>query len=285
MIYDRVFPRWHPQRASAREGKVGIEWLGTAGHVIRTRSTTILIDPYVTRVRLSRMAFRIPPDEGAIERWIPSKVDAVLCGHSHFDHLLDAPHIARKRGAKLAGSRTTCAFARAAGVPEENLIEVPANGKRFRIGDVDVRFVPSLHAKIALGRVPFAGEVTTTPRLPARAWEYKMGGAFGLLLDAAGTRIYHNGSADLVDAELEDERADVVLMGLAGRQVTPGYVDRLLDALEPRIAIPTHHDAFFAPLEDGLRLLPGIDLDGWVGEVSARAEVILPDYGETVKVG
>jgi L-ascorbate metabolism protein UlaG (beta-lactamase superfamily) len=285
VLYDRLFPRWHPERPRDCDGPVGIEWLGTAGHVIRTKSTTILVDPYVTRARLTRMAFRIPPDEGAIERWIPQKVDAVLCGHSHYDHLLDAPHIAKSRGAKLAGSRTTCAFARAAGVAEENLIEVPASGTRFRVGDVDVRFVPSLHARIALGRVPFPGEVARPPRLPARAWEYKMGGAFGLLLDAFGVRIYHNGSADLVDAELEGEHADVVLMGLAGRQFTPGYVGRLMDALKPRVVFPTHHDAFFAPLEDGLRLLPGIDLDGWVREVSPHAEVILADYGETVQVG
>ena len=284
MLYDRVFPRWEPKLRPKTDGAVAIEWLGTAGHVIRTKTTTVLVDPYVTRARLTRMASRIRPDEGAIERWIPQKVDAVLCGHSHFDHLLDAPHIAKKRGAKLAGSRTTCAFARATGVPEENLIEVPPSGARFRVGDIEVRFVPSLHAKIALGRVPFPGEVTRVPRLPARAWEYKMGGAFGLLLDCAGTRIYHNGSADLVDAELEGERADVVLMGLAGRQVTPGYVQRLLDHLKPKTAIPTHHDAFFAPLEDGLRLLPGIDLDGWIDEVSPHADVIVPDYGQTVRV-
>jgi L-ascorbate metabolism protein UlaG (beta-lactamase superfamily) len=287
--YDRLFPRWRPPREHrpierSQSSSLRIEWLGTAGHVVRTAATTILIDPYVTRAPLSRLVRRIPPDEIAIERWIPKKVDAVLCGHSHFDHLLDAPHIALRRGAKLVGSRTTCSFARAAGVPDENLVEVPSRGAHVRIGDIAVRFVSSLHARIALGRVPFAGEVMEPPHLPARAWDYKMGGAFGILLEAAGVCLYHNGSADLVDAELAGLRADVVLMGLAGRQVRRGYVGRFLDALSPRVVIPTHHDAFFAPLEDGLRLLPGVDLEGWVREVSPRARVILPDYGETVQI-
>src|SRR5262249_38065300 len=106
----------------------------------------------------------------------------------------------------------------------------------------------------------------------------------GILLDAGGVRVYHNGSADLVDTELAGVRADVVLMGLSGRQVTRNYVDRLMSALEPRVVIPTHHDAFFAPLEEGLRLLPTIDLDGWTNEVKSRARVILPDYGETIQI-
>lgn len=287
--YDRLFPRWRPPgryrpMERAQSNSLRIEWLGTAGHVVSTAATTLLIDPYVTRVGLARLGRRIVPDEAAIARWIPERVDAVVCGHSHFDHLLDAPHIALRRGAKLVGSRTTCSFARASGVPDERIVQVPPQGASLRIGDIDVRFVPSLHARILFGRVPFDGEVARRPRLPARAWDYKMGGALGILLDAAGVRVYHNGSADLVDAELAGLRADVVLMGLAGRQVTRGYVGRLLDALCPRVVIPTHHDAFFAPLEDGLRLLPRIDLEGWVREVEARATVILPDYGETVQL-
>lgn len=290
LTLNKIFPRWRPSSREHRPveradpASTRIEWLGTAGHVIRTPRTTILVDPYVTRARLTRLWRRIPPDELAIARWIPEKVDAVLCGHSHYDHLLDAPHIALTRGAKLVGSHTTCAFARATGVPEANLVAIPPEGGSLRIGDVDVRFIASLHARIALGRVPFAGEVRDPPRLPAHVWDYKMGGAYGILLDAGGVRVYHNGSADLVDTELAGVRSDVVLMGLSGRQVTRNYVDRLMTALEPRVVIPTHHDAFFAPLEEGLRLLPTIDLDGWTREVKSRARVLLPDYGETIQV-
>lgn len=228
---------------------------------------------------------RIAPDDEAIARWIPSKVDAILCGHSHFDHLLDAPRIALKTGAKLVGSATTCAFARASGVSASRLVEIPAHGGRVTIGDIDVRFVASKHGRIAFGRVPFPGEVREPPKLPARAWHYKMGGAFGIVMNAAGVRIYHNGSADLIDTELEGERADVLLVGLAGRRATRDYVKRLLAALSPEVVIPTHHDAFFAPLERGLNLLPGIDLDGFESEVrmyAPRARVVFGGYGESL---
>lgn len=287
-FYDLVFPRFREPRegAPAGDGAATITWLGTAAHVVSTATTTVLIDPYVSRHRLRQVATqRLEPDEGAIERWIPKKVDAILCGHSHYDHLLDAPRIAKKTGAKLVGSVTTCAFARAEGVAEEKLVCVPREGARVTIGDVAVRFVPSKHGRIALGRVPFPGEVRSPPRLPARASAYKMGGAFGVVLDAAGLRVYHNGSADLIDAELEGERADVLLVGLAGRQSTPNYLARLLAALSPSVVVPTHHDAFFAPLEAGVHLLPGIDLEGFTSEVRRHApdaRIAWRGYGEAI---
>ena len=105
-------------------------------------------------------------------------------------------------------------------------------------------------------------------------------------MNAAGVRIYHNGSADLVDAELEGERADVLLVGLAGRKATRDYLERLIGALSPEIIVPTHHDAFFAPLEAGFHTIPGMDIDGFVSEarrIAPRARVAFSDYGEELR--
>jgi L-ascorbate metabolism protein UlaG (beta-lactamase superfamily) len=288
-----LFPRFEPRaalRPLAPAPPAGdalcIRWLGTAGHVIESSRTTILIDPYLTRSPIGTLVTsRLVPDDDAIRASIPPKVDAVLCGHSHFDHLLDAPHIAKMTGAKLFGSPTTCAFARAEGVRPEQLVEVGARGLEGSIGDLEIRFVPSLHGRLLFGRVPFPGVVNETPRLPARAWHYRMGGAYGILVRGGRTSVYHNGSADLVDAAIEGARADVLLIGIAGRRATPNYVARLCGLLRPSVVVPTHHDAFFAPLDEGVRLLPGIDLEGFVSEVdraAARVQVITPSYRETV---
>jgi hypothetical protein len=86
-----------------------------------------------------------------------------------------------------------------------------------------------------------------------------MGGAFGISITARERSLYHNGSADLVDAELEGLTADVLLVGLAGRYATRDYLGRLSGHLSPRMILPTHHDTFFSPLSRGVRLLPGID--------------------------
>ena len=292
-LYRRIFPRWTPRPELSPRGtleSVGarIAWLGTAGHVVEAGGVTMLLDPFLTRPSLLRTATtRLVPDEAEIARRVPSKVDAILCGHSHYDHLLDAPLIARRTGAMLVGSHTTCAFARASGVPESQLCIVPPTGATVRIKDAEIRFVRSRHGRLTPLGVPFPGAVDAPPRLPARLFHYKMGGAFGVLIRAGGVSLYHNGSADLVDAELDGERADVLLVGLAGRRYTRNYVARLVHALGPSLVVPTHHDAFFAPLAHGVHLLPRIDLDGFVTDVRAHApdaRVITPGYFEVIGV-
>jgi L-ascorbate metabolism protein UlaG (beta-lactamase superfamily) len=292
-LYRLIFPRWRPRKQlrprvhATRGERARIRWLGTAGHVIEAGGATLLIDPYLSRPTARQLLEPLQPDPAAIAARLPARVDAVLCGHSHFDHLLDAPHIARSTGALLVGSATTCNIARAAGVPEPQLVEIPAGGGSVTVRGVTVRFIPSLHGRIILHQVPFPGVVTSPPQLPLPAWRYRMGGAFGIHLEAPGVRIYHNGSADLVDAALTGLRADVLLVGLAGRRATRDYLQRLVDALAPKLIVPTHHDAFFAPLDGGLRLLPGIDLDGFVADARAHApaaRIITPDYDEPLAV-
>lgn len=288
-----LFPRFSPRqdwrrRGSGHDAPIRIRWFGTAAHSIETASTTLLIDPFVSRQGFTALATRpLTSDLGAIERHLPSKVDAILCGHSHYDHIADAPAIARLTGAKLVGSPTTCAWGRAFGLPESQLEVVPPEGRVLVVGDTAITFVPSQHGRATLGRIPFPGTIDVAPGPFGRLFHYRMGGAFGILVDAGGTRIYHNGSADLVDAELAGQHADVLLACLAGRKGTQRYLERLVAHLEPRVIIPTHHDAFFSPLERGVFLLPGIDVEGFLD----HAQMLRPDllalaplYGEVVAV-
>lgn len=291
-LYERLFPRFRPKRELRPQGSgagwgARVTWLGTAGFQIESKEATLLIDPFITRPGPTRIARPFIPDDLAIARHVPRRVDAVLCGHSHFDHVADAPRIAKLTKAKLVGSESTCAWGRAEGLEESQLVRISPRGAEIRFGDIEVRFVPSRHGKILFGRVPFPGDVHGVPRTPKRIWHYRMGGAFGILVRAPGVTIYHNGSADLIDAELEGEQADVLLVGIAGRKGTENYVGRLVSALSPKLVVPTHHDAFFAPLERGVHLLPGIDLEGFVSEVYTRlpdASVITPDYKEPICV-
>ena len=60
-----------------------------------------------------------------------------------------------------------------------------------------------------------------------------------------------------------------------------------MHALEPKVVVPTHHDAFFAPLDWGVHLLPNIDLDGFVAEarrLAPDARIVTAGYGEALAV-
>jgi L-ascorbate metabolism protein UlaG (beta-lactamase superfamily) len=302
MISEALFPRWRPMadvrptsaNPKLEPGGFRLRWLGTAGYIVETPKVTVLIDPFVSRPSLPRVALgKLRIDREAVERYIPARVDAVCCGHAHFDHLLDAPLIARERGALFVASATGAAFARAHHVAREKIVTIPDGGKIITVGDLEIRLVPSLHGKILFGQVPFPGTLDIAPSLPARAWHYKMGGAFGIFMQAKrddgsnGASLYHNGSADLIDAELDQMHADVLLVGLAGRQATRDYLHRLVSHLTPAVVIPSHHDAFFAPLAEGVRLLPRIDLQGFLAEtrsLAPNATRITPEYGEEIVV-
>lgn len=291
-----VFKCWKPdpayrplvRAARATDAALQVRWFGAAGHAVSTQKTTILLDPFFSRPGLLRTGFaRLVPDEAEIAKYLPPRVDAIFLGHSHYDHLMDAPSIAKMTGARIVGSASTAAFARAAGVPEPQLTVVPREGASVRVGDVEVRFVASNHGRVFFGRVPFPGVADEHPRLPARLGDYRMGGAYGLLVRAPGATLYHNGSADLIDAELAGERADVLLLCLAGRSGTPGYLKRITEALRPSLIVPTHHDSFFAPLSEGVRLLPRIDLEGFVAQarqLAPKAGVVTPDYMESLAI-
>jgi L-ascorbate metabolism protein UlaG (beta-lactamase superfamily) len=98
---------------------------------------------------------------------------------------------------------------------------------------------------------------------------YKCGAVWGIRIDVAGIRLYHQGSADLDDDELPDEPVDVFLAGVAGRSVTPRYWQRILPRLDPGLIVPTHYDDFFAPLDSREKFVRGVKLTELPDEIAA----------------
>lgn len=294
-MLERLFRRWdspaemRPRGELARSSEtLSIRWLGTACHALTFRGETLVIDPFVSRPRFRQLLRPLRSDPRAIDRWIPA-ASAVVVGHAHYDHLLDAPLVARRTGAVVIGSRSTARVALGQGVERARIRAGDGAALDTEVGPFSVRLVPSRHAKIILGRAsPFPGEIERVRQRPLRVHEYRDGGALGVLVRAGGTTVYHNGSADLVDAELSGAKADVVIAGIAGWRFTPRYVERLVKILQPRVVVPTHYDAFFSPLEDGVRLLPGVDMDAFVAEVRRVApdvRVVAPTPFDELLVG
>lgn len=291
-----LFRRWDSPSAlrpaagaggPASPSALSIRWLGTAAHALTLDGRTLLLDPFVTRPGFGALLRPLRSDANAVRRWTPEAC-AIVVGHSHYDHLLDTPAIALSTGATVIGSRSTARIARAAGIELDRIRAVPPGaGLTETIGPFEVRLVPSLHAKLLFGLAPpFPGEIEK-PRGRLYLHQYRVGGAFGVLIRAGGVTLYHNGSADLIDANLDGERADVLLVGLAGRGWTKDYLPRLVRALRPRVIVPTHYDAFFWPLDDGLRLLPRIDMEGFVAEaarLAPDARIVAPSPFEELRI-
>ena len=243
-----------------------LEWLGVAGYRLSYEGTTVLVDPYVSRVPLLSVILRRPtlPDATLIDRYV-RRADAILIGHTHWDHAVDAPAIARRDGATVYGSDSLARLMALHGL--DGVIVEP--GRRYEIGPFTVSFTPSRHSKLLFGRkVPFDGPLTCEDLHGLSPGAYRCGDVFGIRIEVAGTSFYHQGSADLRD-DARIEPVDVFLAGIAGRQVTPHYWRRILPRLDPRVVVPTHYDNFFAPLDKPLSLVRRVELEGLPDEIRA----------------
>jgi L-ascorbate metabolism protein UlaG (beta-lactamase superfamily) len=228
-----------------------LEWLGVSGYRITYEGQTIFIDPYVSRVSLKSFLLRrtARPDPAAIDRYIDphGEVVGVIVGHTHFDHALDAPAIAKKFNCPAYGSASLAQLMRLHRAPELAVNVEP--GRAYEIGPFKTTFIRSAHSKLILGRkIPFDGELTCDDLHGLTAGGYKCGQVWGVRIEVAGASFYHQGSADLIDDELPDESVDYFLAGVAGREVTPNYWKRVLSKLDPKVVVPTHYDNFFKPL-------------------------------------
>lgn len=237
-----------------------VRWLGTAGFSLSYQGTIVLIDPYLTRASLfACLRGRLSPDHARLAKYLP-RADAIVLGHTHFDHALDAPSIAKRTSARVFGSKSAAALCRLEGVPAAQIHDVEAVGRivEAEVGPFRLRFVPSAHSRLLFGRVPLAGEIEDCDDVPRRAQDYACGAVFSVEIRVAGKIIYHLGSADLIEAAITTRNVDLLLLCVAGWTKTPHFAPRLMRSLSPGAILLSHWDDFTKPLERGPSLLPAM---------------------------
>jgi L-ascorbate metabolism protein UlaG (beta-lactamase superfamily) len=250
-----------------------LEWLGVAGYRLSYERQTIYIDPYLSRVPLSSVLRRRPAlaNPALHERYLrpAGELVGVLVGHTHFDHAIDVPEIARRYRCCAYGSRSLVNLMGLHGLGERAVEVEP--GRRYEMGPFTVTFVPSLHSKLLLGlAVPFDGELTCEHLDALSPSAYRCGQVWGIHIEVAGTTFYHQGSANLIDDALpQNSGVDVFLAGIAGRSFTRDYWARILPRLQPRTVVASHFDDFFRPLDAAMGFSTNVNLAAVPDEVAA----------------
>lgn len=249
-----------------------IEWLGVSGYRLSCEGQTLYIDPYLSRVPFSSLLRRRParPDPTMLDRYLPATGDVVgvLVGHTHFDHAVDAPAVAARYGCPAYGSSSLVTLMGLHGLAEQAVEVEPY--RTYELGPFRVSFTPSAHSKLLLGlAVPYDGELTCEHLDGLAPSAYRCGQVWGIRIEVAGTSLYHQGSANLIDDALRGGRVDVFLAGVAGRSFTERYWERILPLLDPRLVVPTHYDNFFKPLGEEMSLLTNAKLAELPGELAA----------------
>lgn len=285
--------------ANAQNEALKLTYLGTAGWKMNDGNITVLIDPYISRIKLGTGPGISPEDTRAsvarndyfvsdtvsIDSLI-IKADFILVHHAHFDHLSDVPYIAKKTGAKVIGTETTCNILRAYGIPNEQLYPV-RGGEDYQFENFSVRVIPSIHSALNNKHYLDSRTYTEVPDAPLRVSEFIEGGSLMFLARFARHKVLTMGSMNFVERELEGLKPDVLLAGVNQSQLgLYKYNERLLRVTNnPKVIIPTHWDNFRLPYGFSqqasveLKLLP---FKEEVSKLSPQTRVIIPEHLGTI---
>jgi L-ascorbate metabolism protein UlaG (beta-lactamase superfamily) len=277
-------PPQHQPPASWRTRGPGLTLrsLGVSGFELSDGATTVLLDPTPTRpdpVALITGPIDADPALGA--KWCP-RADVILVNHTHFDHALDVGAIARRTGALVVGSQNTINLALSRGVAKEKT-RVVHSGESFTVGGFTIDVSSSRHTDIVVSQ-PMSGTIPTDAGA-MWFWKYALDETLAYRLTANGTSVWFHPTSTYAPAELGGLTAKTLIVGVTGEKQNRTKVDGLLTESKATRIIPTHFDNFFQPLDRGLALMPGLDLDA-VRTLFLEADPSLEwgvlDYDETV---
>jgi L-ascorbate metabolism protein UlaG (beta-lactamase superfamily) len=302
-----VDPQWAVRGSDQiPPGAVTVRFSGTATLLFSDGETQWMTDGWFTRpgpVRL--MAGKIRPDLQAIEAGLAAnkvtELAAVLPLHSHYDHAMDAPEVARRTGALLLGSESTANIGRGWNLPESQ-IQVLVDRQPVRLGQFVITPIESRHFEFpdpAVRERALGEPLINAPLVPpVRMLEYRVGTAYVLHVSHPKGSWLIVGSAGYVEGALQGFSADTVFLGVGGLgSQTADYRENFwretVTAVAPSRIIPIHFDSLTAPVAGPFRgqvkamsVLSGDGTLSWLRDKAAANPALrfntLPRFEEVV---
>ncbi len=239
----------------------------------------ILVDGFFSRPGFLKTALgRVGPEPEKVESALkrlglingPLKLLAVVTAHSHYDHAMDAPLVAKLTGARLLGSQSTVYLGLGQGLPAEQMT-LAANGRNIEIGPFVVQFIPAIHSPTPWNNGHDGGELKAPLVPPVHAADYKEGGSYSLLFEyqnpelkeALKPRWLVQASAGFISNGLDGVRADTVFLGIGtlGKKddtYKEAYWLEVVTTVGAKVVVPVHWDDFTLGLDEPLKPLPKV---------------------------
>ncbi len=264
------------------------KWLGTASLELEHQGQVLLIDPHLSRHSKLRTFTRpLEPDKDRVAAYltgIEGRVIGVVVTHSHSDHLVDVPFIARRLDVPVWGNESTDTLLRLHGLP--GCAQVLAGGETVSVGPFTVEAVKTRHGNVMFGQVPFPGKISPDLKPPLWVWHYRHGDPPLLVFVTAGGRtIYHQGTANLIDNLLPFRRVGSAWVCVSGYTYTEDFLPRLLRRVQPERIVPFHFEDFSLPLAPDTRYIPRSDPHEFgrrVRIVAPEVEIVVPQPYERI---
>lgn len=246
----------------AAKGDLQVQFLGNTTLLFSDGETALLTDGFFTRPGLLKLLFgKIAPDSTEITRCLRKagigRLNAVVALHSHFDHAMDAPLVARFTGATLIGSASTANIGRGCNLPD-SLLLIPQLNQPLQIGSFTLTFVKTGHwpypnAQLRTKLLHNSVEEPLVP--PAKMEAYKEGDTYTLLIQHRSTTLAVQGSAGFSTGVLQGCHADILFLGIGGLELmdeayNQAYQKEVTEMLNPDVVVPIHWDDITTRLSD-----------------------------------
>ncbi|MEM9725124.1 MAG: MBL fold metallo-hydrolase [Pseudomonadota bacterium] len=276
-----------PGPEASQDGALTYRFLGNTNLLISDGETSLLTDGWFSRFSTrTLMLGRIAPDLDAIqaglERAEIDRLAAVIPVHSHFDHAMDSPEVAKRTGALLVGSSSSANIARGWGLPEA-FIRVARSGEPMRFGAFTVTLIDSKHfpfpSEFAREQAGLGQAIEQPLFTPAAPSDYKEGVSYSVLIEHPEATLLIQGSAGFVEGALDGLDVDLLFLGIGGlgsqtEAYRRAYWAEVADAVRPEVIVPIHFDSLTAPLAD--ELTPPSRL--WSEALGLMAEKSIRDF-------
>ena len=251
--------------AFAQSGKVEVRWLSHAAfRIVSPGGKVIVIDPAMSAFATTPAQYKTPEGLG--------RVDLLLVTHGHWDHITDAPAIAKANNIPLYGPGDLNMALTTLGVlPGQQLPRANKGGRITPVPGIKVTMTRAEHSSVYVWRNPATGKDET----------HAGGEPVGYLIELEnGFRIWHMGDTGLF-ADMrwiaEHYKPDLVMIPVGGTFTMdgPDAAYALRELIRPKYAIPMHY-----------RVMPGAktppeQLVETLGSSSTRVVTLKP--GEAVE--
>lgn len=274
-----------------------VKFLGVATVLLDDGETALMTDGFFSRPdKLTAFLGQVEPDVPGIARGLQraqlkGRLAAVLPLHSHYDHAMDAPEVARLTGATLLGSTSTLNIGRGWGLPEAQMRELRLR-EPLRFGRFTITAYPAVHTPTGFT----GGEITSPLKPPARATDYLEGQSYALHVEHGGRTLLITGTAGFVPGALKGVKAEVALLGIGALgprddAQRDGYWREVVAATGAKRVLPIHWDDFWLPSDQPVKAMPppldrfGVSMDFLIARGRAEGvDVQLPPLWETMDV-
>lgn len=256
---------------------IRIVWLGAACLLIQSGSRSLIIDPFFENI-----------DHAERLNAYFNDIDAYVITHGHFDHVAftassleqNQAMIYHPKGAERSIRRWISTHDKHKvykpfsfrygkddfqGIDIEKRLVTIDTLKPFDVNDkISIQPILSTHVRfdpaIFLDKLTAPSNWKYIPSTLKIARHYKKARVYGYLIDIDGKSVVTFGSMPRkITGQMKSiAPVDILFVPMAGKKskrlVKPAM--RLVEALNPRIVIPHHHNNFFPPISDSTSLEP-----------------------------